>query len=109
MAHTHSGRRRSGLVMIYNMIALTALMGFCSLAVDWGRVQVGKTQLRRAADAAARYGATGISDGTAVARAIAAAKDNVVDGSPLVLQPGDVEVGNWLPGVGFTANAGPLN
>src|SRR3954469_25911719 len=48
-----SGRRRPGGILVYTIIALTALVGVCSLAVDWGRVQMVKTELQRTADVSA--------------------------------------------------------
>jgi hypothetical protein len=89
-------------------IAMVVLMGLASLAVDYARVQVVKTQLRRAVDAAARYGATGLANGNAVAWAQAAAADNTVNGSAFSLQSGDVQSGNWSGGT-FTAGAVPAN
>ena len=47
-------RRRSGVTVVYTIILLTALIGLASLAVDYARVQLAKTELQRAADAAAR-------------------------------------------------------
>src|SRR3954452_20409003 len=97
-------RRRlapSGVTVVYVGIALVAVIAIASLAVDLGRAQCAKTELHRAAYAASRYGATGIDDGTAITKAIAAAADNLVDGTPLVLNnnlpgnPKDVEVGNF--------------
>ena len=87
--------------MVYVSLSLVLLIAFVSLGVDYGRVQLCKTELQRAADAAARYGATGVINNTHVTRAIAAAAENEVDGSPLVLSnafadnPKDIEVGNW--------------
>ena len=40
--------RRSGVAIIYVVISLVAMLAFCSLAVDLGRVQTSKTELRRA-------------------------------------------------------------
>jgi Flp pilus assembly protein TadG len=92
-------RSRSGFALVYAMVCMVALLGFVSLAVDFGRAQVAKTELLRAADAAARYGVTGLSDGTAIAKATEAAHDNLVDGAPLVLANDavatDVQLGNW--------------
>jgi Flp pilus assembly protein TadG len=73
------------VTVVYVAIVLVAVMAIASLAVDLGRAQCAKTELHRAAYAAARYGATGIDDGTAITKAIAAAADNLVDGTPLVL------------------------
>jgi Flp pilus assembly protein TadG len=89
------------MALIYTVVLVVVLMAFVSLGVDLGRVQLAKTELQGAADAAARYGAAGIDDGTAISKALVAAADNLVDGSPLVLNnniannPRDVEVGNW--------------
>jgi hypothetical protein len=80
------------------VVTLTAATAFCSLAVDLGRVQVAKTELRRAADAAAMYGAQGLAQaGPSAARANAAdaADDNDADGTPVVLESADVELGLW--------------
>jgi Flp pilus assembly protein TadG len=101
LAFRSTGRNRPGIAFVYTTIAFVALVGMVSLAVDLGRAQCAKTELQRAADAAARYGATGISDSTAVTKAAAAAAENLVDGTPLVLNndlagsPKDIEVGNW--------------
>ena len=59
---------RRGSILIYTIIALTVLMGFCSLAVDWGRVQLFRGELQLAADAAARHAAFGLATGVSTAR-----------------------------------------
>ena len=46
--------RRHGVAIFYVIVVLIVMLGFCSFAVDLGRVQTAKTELRRAADAAAR-------------------------------------------------------
>src|SRR3954464_3731204 len=56
--------RRRGMSLIYMAVAVPVLAGFCSLAVDWARVQLVKSELQAAADAAARYAVTGLADGT---------------------------------------------
>ncbi len=81
--------------MAYIILALPVMILFCSLAVDVGQAQMAKTEMYRAADAAARYAATGISDSTYQAKAIAAASDNTVTGQSLVLQAADIDVGVW--------------
>ena len=92
---------RRGMAFVYTTIAFVALVGLVSLGVDFGRAQCAKTELQRAADAAARYGASGIIDSTYSSKATAAAAENLVDGAPLVLSnsfsdsPKDIEVGNW--------------
>jgi hypothetical protein len=83
------------MTLLYMLIAWTLIVGFVSFGVDLGRVQSAKTKLFVAADAAARYATTGLGDGTAVAKAIAAAQSNSADGSPVVLLASDVEIGVW--------------
>ena len=78
-------RNRGGIALIYMIMAMFVICAFISFAVDWGRVQLSRTELQRAADSAARYGVTGISDGTHVSKAIAAAYDNTCDGSTVVI------------------------
>jgi hypothetical protein len=98
---------RKGYVLAWLSVVLLVLIAFASLAVDVGHVEVVKTQLRRAADAAARYAAAGMPFGasTAQAWAIAAAGDNRADGSSVVLDStNDIEFGTWSSGT-FT----PLN
>ena len=76
-----------GSVLIWVTVAMVVMVMFVALAVDVGRAHVAKTELARAGDAAARYGAAGLAQGvTAVQnRVIAAAADNAVDGVPLVI------------------------
>jgi hypothetical protein len=85
-------------------------VGIASLAVDLGRVQLVKAELHAAADAAARYAAPGLVDGTTLTRAQAAAADNKAGGTPVVLIADDVAVGRWNTATRvFTANATPTN
>jgi hypothetical protein len=60
-------------------------------------VQLAKTELRRTADAAARYGATGLSinPATVRSRAKTSASENTVDGTSLTLVDADIELGSW--------------
>jgi hypothetical protein len=77
---------------------MAVLTGFVSLAVDVGRVQVVKTELRQAADAAARAGAGAMEAGIPFGRSEAvkyAAKNNA-DGTPVVLNSTeDIQFGKW--------------
>ena len=88
---------RRGVTLIYCMVALTALVGFVSLGADYARVQLVKTELLRAADAAARYGAMAIPNGKNAVRAnaIAAAGQNTADGMAVVLTNADIELGTY--------------
>src|SRR5437016_2620154 len=99
---------QGGFSLVWLIVCMVSLLGFVSLAVDLGRVQCAKTELYRAADAAARYAATGLSDGTAASKAIAAAADNTVDGTALVLTNSDVVTGTWANGT-FTAGGASPN
>jgi hypothetical protein len=106
----HPPRRGSALIWV--VVLLPVLVGLCSLAVDWARVQLVKTELSRAADAAARYAAPAVGQGIAVVRARAkdAADDNAADGTPVILADSDIVQGNWSPSTRqFTPNGTPAN
>jgi hypothetical protein len=102
------------MVMVYVLIAMLAMLGICSLAVDIGRVQVAKTGLRIAADAAARQAiydlSAGSSTSTAIADAVAMAANNKCDGVAVSLNSGtDVVVGRWNTSTKtFSANSNPM-
>ncbi|MEO6434864.1 MAG: TadG family pilus assembly protein, partial [Tepidisphaeraceae bacterium] len=88
------GRRR-GLGLIWSMVFILGLCAIASLAVDYGRVQVVKTQLRSAADASAlAAGQLLLSDAAAARRAaIEVAKANKADGAEVKLNPAqDIEM-----------------
>jgi hypothetical protein len=89
-------RRHAG-ILVYVIITLTPLIGICSLAVDFGRIEVAKTELERGSDAAARAGTLSLPANAlqAAANAITYGADNTVDGTPLTLLAGDVSVGKW--------------
>lgn len=93
---------------MYTLIAMGVLCAFVSLAVDMGRVQVAKSELRVAADAAARYAATGLSDNTYRTKAQAVAAQNTCDGTAVTLLASDVETGTWSNGA-FTAGGSTPN
>jgi hypothetical protein len=89
---------RGGLAAIYLVVMLVALTGIASLAVDWGRVQLVKTQLQRAADAASRAAAAQLGNGVSAVQnaAVTWAGYNTADGSSVVLDSAtDVEFGTW--------------
>lgn len=91
--------RRRGFSIVYLCVIMLAMIAMASYAVDYARVQIAKTQLKIAADAAALYGITGLntSVSTAQSRAIAAAGQNKVDGTALTLASSDIEFGLWDP------------
>ena len=77
---------------------MVAMMGVASLAVDYGRTQLVRSQLRAAADAASRNGAMMLRSGaaTAIIAASSAAADNSADGQAVSLVASDdIELGYW--------------
>jgi Flp pilus assembly protein TadG/formylmethanofuran dehydrogenase subunit C len=104
-------RRRTanahGLTLVYTICAMMALLALTSLAVDLARVQLCKTELQQAADAAARYAVHGIADGTYRSKAQAAAAENSCDGSPVTLLTQDVELGTWSGGTFTPGGSSP--
>ncbi len=90
--------RKRGIAALYMIVLMALLCGAASLAVDYGRVQLTKTELRRAADAAARAGASSVPADVETARSLAVkyAGLNNADGTPVVLDPAsDIDFGLW--------------
>lgn len=100
--------RPLGIATLYTVVMLIALMGFVSFAVDFGRVQSAKAGLVNAADAAARFALTGITDSTATSKAQAAIAENMVDGSSASGAKATITVGNWSGGE-FSSKKTPVN
>ena len=99
---------RSGVALIYVTIMMAGLLGIVSLGVDVGHVHLVKTQLQAAADAAARYAATGLSSGVTSAQnnAVSAAANNSADGKTVSISAAnDVDFGTWTGGT-FTVLTG---
>jgi len=93
------GRKNSsGNAIVYCILLLAVLVGFASLSVDYGRVQLAKTELRSAADSAARAAAAVMSTSKSAAQAMAVqyAAANKADGTPVAIDPSrDVIFGMW--------------
>lgn len=89
--------RRRGVSLLYTAIVIIAMFAIISLAVDYGTVQLAKTQLQSTTDAAALAAASGLPLSSAEARK--RAKDigasNQIAGAALTLQDGDIEFGTW--------------
>ena len=86
------------MTVIYFLVLWTVLVGFASLAVDWGRVQSVKTELQHAATAAARAAVSQLTNGITATQntAVTFAGDNTADGTAVVIDPNyDVEFGTW--------------
>ena len=89
---------RRGITLVYSLLLLVMLTGFTSLAVDWGRIQLVKTQLARSADAAARAAVSGLGTSVSSAQSMAVQFGglNQADGSSVCIDSNnDVEFGNW--------------
>jgi Flp pilus assembly protein TadG len=107
-------RARRGAAIIYILFIMPVLIAFVSLAVDYAHVQTVRVELRRAAIAAARYGAVGLAQSGSIATqyAIAAAADNASDGQSIALTSADVELGEWDSAARtftVTGGTGPTN
>lgn len=97
----HGMNRNHGLTLIYAVVTISALMMVVSLGVDFGRVQLVKTELRCASDAAARAAAGQIANGVSAAEsaAVNAAAANLADGAAVTIDSAsDVEFGTWDSG-----------
>jgi Flp pilus assembly protein TadG len=95
---------------------LVALMAITSLAVDFGHVEMAKTEIQRAADAAARAAAYQLSGGAsqesaALTAASVIAAYNTSDNIPLVVTSSDVVFGNWdsTQTPNFSSSRNPIN
>jgi len=108
---TLRGKRR-GLAMLYVLALLTVIFALASFAVDYGRVQLAKTQLRATTDDAAKWGALAIKSGknTVLSRCNAAAAENKVDGVTPSYALTDVQLGSWNSATRVFTNEGkPYN
>jgi Flp pilus assembly protein TadG len=90
--------RRGGFSLLYAILAMVVLFGLISFAVDYGRMQVVKSELQRVADAAALHAAPGLLDGSYQDRARIVAAENTVDGASFRMNNGDVTSGTWANG-----------
>lgn len=88
---------RHGAMLVLIAICLPLCVIMAAFAVDVAWMQLVRTELRTAADAAARAGAKGLSlyqdQKLAEASAIEAAARNLVAGEPLLLNSQDIEFG----------------
>jgi Flp pilus assembly protein TadG len=102
--------RQRGSALIWMPLALIAVVGLTSLAVDWGWVVVVQKQLQDTADAAALAASVHVpadtSSATQAANQVALA--NHAAGQPVQLGGGDVTFGTFSNGA-FTPNAQPYN
>ncbi|APZ96394.1 vWA domain-containing protein [Fuerstiella marisgermanici] len=87
-------------MLLLVMVALLAIIGATVFGVDVAFMQLARTELRAAADAAAKAGAEALvrtqSETDAAAAAIRIASLNTVAGEPLVLTSNDIAVGQSI-------------
>jgi Flp pilus assembly protein TadG len=88
------------MTLVYVAVMLTVLVLFASFAVDLGRVQLAKTQLQNAADAAGRYAVSGLvssstPETTAQKQALACLSDWNIEGSAFDPTNVTTTVGDW--------------
>src|SRR5690242_10984435 len=89
---------RQGTAIVWMAVVGAIMVGLASLAVDYGRAQLAKSQLQSGATAAARAAVASLSAGVTAAQTAArdTAAVNYVDGTPLALDlTNDVEFGTW--------------
>lgn len=87
--------KRRGTVLVYTAVALVAFTALMSVVVDVAHARLVKAQLQGTADAAARHAVTGLWKGAATSNATAAAAEQSVEGSGVVLLAADVKTGTW--------------
>jgi Flp pilus assembly protein TadG len=90
---------RAGLSLLWTIVTMLVFTAIVSLAVDFGRVVIVKTQLRAAADAAALAAGQHVLSSTTLARAAAidVAQLNKADGKDVILNTTDIEFVKWDP------------
>lgn len=109
--------RRRGAIVIVILAMLVVFLGVVAFAIDIAYMQLSRTELRIATDAAARAAGEALTREQDLGVAFQAAKDlaaaNLVAGNPLLLDDEDIIPGNasqendgtWT----FTANGEPTN
>ncbi len=112
-----SPRRRRGAIVVLVLFLLVALLAMAAFAVDVSYMQLTRSQLRRATDAAARAAGEAIhrtaDPDAARAAAKNAARQNLVAGQPLTLRDSQIVFGNTAQAKNgkwyFTPGATPFN
>ncbi|MEZ6062968.1 MAG: VWA domain-containing protein [Planctomycetaceae bacterium] len=93
-----SGANRRGTMVVLIVICLPIVLAFAVFALNVAWMQLTRTELRTATDAAARAGSRMLSrsqsPATARSWAIQAAAQNTVGGQAMVVAPGDVVFGH---------------
>ena len=105
-----NSRRNRGSVLLYVVVMLTLFTAVCSLAVDFGRVQIIKTEMQRTADMTARgymemYNVYGKTYADAHVSSLYANAQNPVDGNSGITPTVTVQFGSWASGA-FSSSTG---
>ncbi|MFK7738552.1 MAG: VWA domain-containing protein [Pirellulaceae bacterium] len=89
--------RRDGAVMVLMVLLLPVVLLMCAFAINMAYVELARTEMVIAADAAARAGGRELAVSRSSVSAMAATKDfagrNTVGGQPLTLLDSDIELG----------------
>ena len=107
-------RMRRGVVLVYACFLMIIILGLVSLAVDYARVQVVKTQLQRLADATARgslqiYADSGASAATTYGPMLSTSSFNPVDVNSGMAPTLTLTSGFWTPATKtFSTSSGTL-
>ena len=100
--HPEHQQTRRGAMLVLVVICLPVVLAFSAFAINVAWMQLTRSELRTATDAAARASSRTLSlsqdADTARSAAIAAASRNTVAGSPLILANSDVTFGTSVEG-----------
>src|SRR6476620_4427862 len=92
MMNNRNRKLRAGVSLIWVTCFFIMMIAFASFAVDYGRVQLAKTELLRGADAAARAACGSLSSGVSAAQTAASqtAAMNKADGTAISVTTNDI-------------------
>jgi uncharacterized protein YegL/Flp pilus assembly protein TadG len=89
---------RRGAMMVFVAVLVAAFLAMVAISIEIAHIQLARTELRTATDAASKAAALELARTQDVNQAIStgtsAAAQNQVIGAPLLLAPGDFEFGN---------------
>jgi len=109
MMNLRNRKLRAGVSLIWVTCFFIMMIAFASFAVDYGRVQLAKTELLRGADAAARAACGSLSSGVSAAQTAASqtAAMNKADGTAISVTTNDIDFGTYNTATGdFTKLTG---
>lgn len=92
-----AGERR-GAMMVFVAVLLAGFLAMVAISIEIAHIQLARTELRSATDAASKAAALELARtqdiGLAIARGTDVAAENQVIGAPLLLSPGDFQFGS---------------